>query len=148
MILDIRHKNRVRVTPEVRRSAGAEVLEYVEIDATHERYGHGHVRLNREQVRHLAARFTQLDVAFGHHAAPAAPPLTTTMMPSSGAEVFPVTEIEGDVVRLVAVKIEVKGDGSAYIMPDALTQVRQDLERISRHYLGHGAWGGEDAGDQ
>lgn len=148
MMIDIRHKNRVSVTPEIRKTARAEVLEHVEIDATHDRYGHGHVRLNREQVRHLAARFTQLDVAFGQNASPTAQSLTTTMMPSSGAEVFPVTEVEGDKVRLVAVKIEVKGDGSAYIMPEALGQVRHDLDRISRHYLGHGAWGGEDARDQ
>ncbi len=148
MLLDVRHKNRVQVTTDVRKTARAEVLEYVEIDATHERFGHGHVRLNREQVRHLAARFTQLDVAFGHNANPTAQSLTTTMMPNSGAEVFPVTEVEGDVVRLIGVKIEVKGDGSAYIMPDALGQVRHDLDRISRHYLGHGGWGGEDAHDQ
>lgn len=148
MIVDIHHKSRVQVTVDVHKTARAEVLRHVDIDATHERYGHGHVRLNREQVRHLAARFTQLDVAFGQHANPNAQSLTTTMMPSSGAEVFPVTEVEGDVVRLVAVKIEVKGDGSAYIMPDALGQVRHDLDRISRHYLGHGGWGGEDARDQ
>lgn len=60
MMLDIRHKNRVQVTPEVRKTSGVDVLEYVEIDATHERYGHGHVRLNREQVRHLAARFSSM----------------------------------------------------------------------------------------
>lgn len=148
MMLDTRHKSRVNVTVDVHKTAGAEVLRHVDIDATHERYGHGHVRLNREQVRHLAARFTQIDVAFGQNASPTAQSLTTTMMPSSGAEAFPVTEIEGDTVRLVAVKIEVKGDGSAYITPEALGQVRHDLDRISRHYLGHGAWGGEDARDQ
>lgn len=148
MILEMRHKNRAKVTVDVRKRAGIEILEGVEIDATHERYGHGHVRLNREQVLHLAARFTQLDVAFGDHAHPSAQSLTTTMMQRSGAEVFPVTEVEGDRVRLIALKIEVEGDGSVYIMPDQLGHVRHELEHISRHYLGHGAWGGEDASDQ
>jgi hypothetical protein len=148
MILDMRHRNRADVTVDIRKSAGIEILEGVDIESRHERYGYGKVHLSREQVRHLAARFTQLDVAFGEHAHPTAQSLTTTMMPHCGAEAFPVTELIGDEVNLVGVKVQVEGDGSAYLMPDQLAPVRHELDHISRQYLGHGAWGGEDARDQ
>ena len=148
MILDTRHRNVAHVTVDVRKSAGIEILNGVDIESRHERFGHARVHLNREQVRHLAARFTQLDVAFGEHAHPTAKSLTTTMMPHCGAEAFPVTELIGDEVHLIGVKVQVDDDGSLYIMPDQLATVRHELDHISRHYLGHGAWGGEDARDQ
>lgn len=148
MILGMRHKNLATVKADIRTSAGIDILEGVDIESQHDRFGHGKVRLNREQVRHLAARFTQLDVAFGEHGHPTAQSLTTTMMPHCGAEAFPVTEVTGDDVTLVGVKIQVDGDGSLYLMPDQLGPVRSELDHISRQYLGHGAWGGEDARDQ
>ena len=148
MILDMRHRSHAHVTVDIRNSAGVEILEGVDIESRHERFGHGKVHLNREQLRHLAARFTQLDVAFGINAHPTARSLTTTMMPYCGAEAFPVTELIGDDVNLIGVKVQVEGDGSLYLMPDQLGPVRHELDHISRHYLGHGAWGGEDARDQ
>jgi hypothetical protein len=147
MAVDFRNRNRAKIRVETHGRGGAETLERVEIEATHERYGHGKVILNREQVMHIAARLTQLDVAFGRNGHPDMT-VQTTMIPRCGAEAFPITEIEGDDVHLTAVKVQAEGRGAVYLIPDQLSNVRHEVSRISRSYIGHNCWGGEDARNQ
>jgi hypothetical protein len=137
-------KHHANVTILKTTNHGWTALETVRIDANHPLYGHGRVDLDNLQAEHIHARLSQIDFAFTHRLQ--TEPLVTTLS-RCGADALPVTTIENDEVRLLALVIQ-NGDGKVYRAPDEIAPVRKQLEHVVVEYLHDQGWGGEDGRNQ
>jgi len=133
-----------RIKPLTRNGSGWTALEAVRIESYHPDFGPGMVVLDPLQTEHVHARLSQISFAFLHHIDTGS--LVTTLN-TCGAEVLPVTRIEGDEVSLLAVMVR-NSSGRAYLLPEQVREATHHLEAIILEFLHHNGWGGEDARNQ
>lgn len=133
-----------RVQPLTRRAAGWTALEAVRIQTHHPDLGNGAIYLDPIQTEYIHARLSQIEFAFLHNIDGGT--LVTTLN-SCGAEALPVSRIEGDIVSLQGIVLR-RGDERAYLVPEQIGEVRQQLEQIILEFLHDNGWGGEDARSQ